>query len=566
VVIAEHLKNVCYFVTHKPATTGLAALTIVAGAHLPALLREWSDPAVLTVAYDLTLNSILAGLSAFSLSAATRMLSPSYSYSDSKTMIQEWRKVRRTKASFPKHEGYIEPNITKALLATLRGEEHRAKKVAEEANILLLCDMAEDSMRKGRLDEGLIQLRDCLEIVGLRKIKYPRWKLPVADLAQALDKFFNPSEETELLAGVVNQVLWNRYNRAFRTSLLARNLTDIRNSSNRREVYVFHALLSSALHSTTAQQDWRDACNVIREDPIWERIGETRSIVRTIKDSKFLSKSILFKESDSLEDLVQEAENINALQDIIGDRAVLPEILYTSDKKDPFIVMRFLEGDTLLQRLEQEDYSSMPDIISSLAKIHKYVPEDAKKLSIPYYVRSRLISDHFGISRGIAKQIVSNYRPVYNALKNAPFVYNKDAHPENWIISKDKLGIIDCEGRTLVPAQFDLVNLLEYGDFFFEDQKREYLDIYLSQTKQDDRDSFMLGYWNAVIHRMIGLSSAWSSPIRPSMHNKRHDAISRALRAINVIESDFSDYFNEYKEQYQNLRDGFNQITELLIN
>jgi len=159
---------------------------------------------------------------------------------------------------------------------------------------------------------------------------------------------------------------------------------------------------------------------------------------------------------------------------------------------------------------------------------------------------------------------VHNYRPVFDALKDSIFVYNKDAHPENWIVG-DKLGVIDCEGRLLVPAQFDLANLLEYGDFFSDAQKSEYIGHYLYCARFDvNKEEFMLGYWNAVVHRMLGLSSAWSSPLRPSMRPKRVDAIRRALHAIDKIEEDHGDWFKQYHENYAGLRQDLSEVSSII--
>ncbi|MBW3019550.1 aminoglycoside phosphotransferase family protein [Candidatus Woesearchaeota archaeon] len=451
----------------------------------------------------------------------------------------------------------------KSIRAELTGNHERLAASARlERNVAQLYDAINIAKEKKDYDSMLIYLRDFADIAGMQSIK-KNFAVRFETFGLSISNYLYPSDIMGYFSRSALHIINGQRNAAWQSSRLGRDVADFK-GEYRREAYVFHALLSSALHSSTAQQDWQDACNVVREGPVWERIGETRSIVRIIKDSRFLSKSILFKESSSLEDLVQEAENIGALQEIVGDRAALPEVLYTSDEDDPFIVMRFLEGDTLLKRLESEDYSRVGDVVSLLAKVHSYVPKDAKRLSIPYYLRSRLISEHFGVPRELAKSVVSHYRPVYNSLEDSVWVYNKDAHPENWIISEDKIGIIDCEGKSLVPAQFDLVNLLEYGSFFSDEQKGEYIDLYLSRFRKPGRSSFLLGYWNAVIHRMIGLSSAWSSPIRPSMHDKRKDAVARALHAIDVIESEFSDYFEQHKANYEGLRVDFQNIATLI--
>lgn len=118
----------------------------------------------------------------------------------------------------------------------------------------------------------------------------------------------------------------------------------------------------------------------------------------------------------------------------------------------------------------------------------------------------------------------------------------------------------------MTPATFDLANLLEYDDFFTNDEKQKYICSYASemQTEGKPLPDLLISYHNSVIHRMICFASAWSSPDRSSMQSKRSGAIQRAITAISAIERDCNAYFAKFEAEYSQLADALQTIKDSL--
>lgn len=428
-----------------------------------------------------------------------------------------------------------------------------------------------------RYDDSMLCLRDSYDLLAEKNVKPTLFTKTGTAIMQTLFRPYlrlYPRPSSHLLAASISAL--TNPERAWQHTGIAKDLAIAVDAPNKLETAVFHAMISHSLNAETAPDDWRTVADLAYQLPLWERAGETRNIVRTHGGSPFLSTTLLFKSSPNLDDLLSEAKTTTLVKHLVGDTADVPQTLHVSDTPDEdgnyLYLMRYLPGEPLLAKLEQGDTSNLEDVVSLLATIHATFPQEQSRkgrVSIPRKLKSKLLAEEYGISRALAKRVIHNYRPVYDALtdEKTAWGYNKDAHPENWLVSEERIGIIDCENNNLVPLQFDLANLLNYDDYITTAQKRELVQHYLSTLDQQglspDPDHFFLGYWNAVIQRMIDLSSAWSSPLRKSLHDKRPRAIQNAIDAIDIIKQDHLDYFGKHERKYVTLQSALHDIKQL---
>jgi thiamine kinase-like enzyme len=131
----------------------------------------------------------------------------------------------------------------------------------------------------------------------------------------------------------------------------------------------------------------------------------------------------------------------------------------------------------------------------------------------------------------IVQGILDNYNVVADSINSVDYwVYNKDAHPENWIIS-DKITAIDFEATHLVPFTFDLANLFGYESFFDDNKIKKYISHYIEKSKEFgveiDMDAIWPSYTSSLIHRLFSFVSAWSDPTRQKYAVRRDDALNR---------------------------------------
>ena len=424
-----------------------------------------------------------------------------------------------------------------------------------------------------KYDDALIQMSKILELrkalpwICILDIHY-------MCLTHKLDICLNPRDPTRLSWAAMLEIFKQKYSRALYYSTFARKTAEIFDSPLKKEAFCLDALVHHSLNARNSKDVWANFIRELKKEPVLERIAETKNPVRTLKGSRFLSKTIVLKDKKNKEDLDAEKDLTTHIKRIIGDTYDVAEPIYITDVPIEGMytyMMRHAEGQTLLEKFKQKDYFALPAVVGCLALIHARMPENIVrkgKLRIPLKLKRKLFDPDIALPRGLARAIINNYRPVYNTFKDAVYVYNKDAHPENWLVS-DKITVLDCENEFLVPAQFDLVNLLEYSDYLTDKQKdaaiADYVGAYNKHSgKNLNLHEFKLIYFNAVINRAISLCVAWSSKDRPTMHSERAKIIANAIHAIGRLKEEFTQYYECNAENYLVLQDSLVKIKELV--
>lgn len=339
------------------------------------------------------------------------------------------------------------------------------------------------------------------------------------------------------------------------------------------EYALLHALFLTSVRGRDderTREAWSAvAGSVMADDSLAiERIGETANKVYA-KGSTFLRGQLLFKEKHSLEDAVLEEETNSMVGDILkGGRSSAGRVYAAADivgvigGDKPAVVMQRAEGVTLWEKIQEKRYglSDFLDIVPVLARLHAHMPYSG----IEEYagkVRARLESQ--GVDSAIVEGIAGNYLPVLQSFAGQRIVCNIDGHPENWYFTKDRVLCLDNERRVGVPAVFDLVNLLEYGTHLTDDLKLKVIAAYaagfsVEAKEQVDMPSLLFAYRNAVIHRAICLSSAWST--RSNMGDMRLALVRNANHALQAIRQDHAEQYFAYLAEYVALERFVNRL------
>ncbi len=351
------------------------------------------------------------------------------------------------------------------------------------------------------------------------------------------------------------------------------------------ELSTVYSLLLKAVNHPEAWEQWVKLVGQIVSDKnlLRETIGETVNRVYTIGPSSFLRNTFIFKESEKLSTLEGEFRMRNTLEEVIHEEGfLLPEVFAEPQQflidGNPvnLYVMQRAPGRTLLEHMIEtgptQEMENIKSIAGLNAAIHAEIPLEASKkgrTTLLHRLRGKLLAPYLkdqlkgvvGDYRKLVRQIISNYRPVYEAHRDSIFGLNLDSHLEQF--TRDSEGPItrlDTEDKGIAPLQFDLVNLLEYGRFFSDQQKREviqeYISHYNSRLKPDsqkiDLETMMPQYYNAVVERAISLCSAWSSPGRKSLWPKRQEIIGAAVDSIDKLGAEYG--YGPYAQQYASLR------------
>ncbi|MFH1073118.1 MAG: hypothetical protein V1743_06855 [Nanoarchaeota archaeon] len=336
---------------------------------------------------------------------------------------------------------------------------------------------------------------------------------------------------------------------------------------------LLNALFLEAIQDKEKDSEWQGVVRKIIARPELrpEQIGETSHKVY-VKGSAFTQNVIIFKEKDALPGADPELENTQKIQGLLQGHPFYSAAEHVTSlealvkgKQKMIYVMKRAEGETLWKRIQEKKdvFESIVHISDFLACIHARFPYSPtqEREDILAHAKDRLQSKTLFLPEALQQRFVENYIPVLRSLDDAVYVFNKDAHPENWILSQSRICCIDNDHTALVPIQFDLVNLMEYGPYLSFEQKMQVISSYISSYNGyygkeviKDKDRFILGYLNAIVHRSIALSTAWSQPGREKMGEHRKIIVHNALKSIDDIEHNYRTFYETYKENYHQLR------------
>jgi hypothetical protein len=452
----------------------------------------------------------------------------------------------------------------------------KTKKIAKKENSpYLLYSAVENFLEKGKIDEGFLLIKDFLNsIKGKRLVnlkgRRTTWffteikNMTIDSYIARLDKYFDVAVRYFFL-GSPEKALW--------VSTVAAEFARAVDHPAKVEASVIDAFFSDTLNSSLSRKKWEKAIELTEELPDWERIGESRSVVKRISGSDFLKNSLVFKESKDLEDLLCEAE----CSEIFKEKNISSPtpISVSKEKNEKGVynyIMTCLDGNTLLYFLENKKRKIVNKylfkIVDSLVAIHSSFPVEKIRygsLNLNDALEKRLCNPYLSLDEKVFSNLKSGYSFLVDLFKKNKELwrYNKDAHPENWLIDDSgRVSVIDTENSFSCPVVFDLANLFGYGKYFSVNEMKGFVSYYFDRFNDDktlniDKGEFEFLFWNALIHRSFFLCSAWSDPSRSSLHAKRVDLIDNALTAFGVIKNDFSDRYENNFYAYSSLYSGF---------
>jgi len=432
-----------------------------------------------------------------------------------------------------------------------------------------------------KIDRSLLCLRDALDLSGGSEIKldtYSKLNLKLIELSSFVETHIHPRNLLKHLTRAMVEALLDPAS-GWRYSRATREIAEKFESPTLPHIAVAHAMLSSALRSSEETADWEYAIRKLKQLAAWHEQGSRTKVIRAnAQDALFFHHTLLLKEHADKSQLEREIENSQRLSKYCF-AVQTPRLLHlTSDLIDGNYVyaMRALSGQTLYRQFEEGNTGSLERVVHALAHVHARYPSDnLERLNIYAKLRDKLAEPLLSLSAPTVERILANYKPVIIAVtENAVWVANKDAHPENWIVA-EPIGVIDCEINCLIPATFDLANLFEYTDTLSPKEIREQVFNYAKRIRYEgsllgndelqfsylNRTQLLRAYYNSVIHRMICLAVAWSTPER-NRQQYRVPAIQRAIRAINLLEKEDPKYYETHEQAYTDLREGLEQLKE----
>lgn len=186
----------------------------------------------------------------------------------------------------------------------------------------------------------------------------------------------------------------------------------------------------------------------------------------------------------------------------------LPKIIYESNKENIIVFLREAYKTDFLTELEniygsqklkpelrekkfEQFREEFGKLMTALANIHANTPNNILKGNEKNEKNYQKDLDSFcevvntitkGKLESISSQFKEDYACIIKRLAKAKKVIYKDAYLRNALIPSrlhSEIQLIDFEKSCLAPAQLDLVQVLDFGNFLNDKHKEELMDTYL---------------------------------------------------------------------------------------
>lgn len=313
-----------------------------------------------------------------------------------------------------------------------------------------------------------------------------------------------------------------------------------------------------------------------------ESLGDSLNVVFEISNKDYFRDAFVLKGQTNRENLLKERKNTESLQPEVKDfmKFLVPVPLHITEETIAYhdqqlyvYAMRRSQGTTVLELIHRDgQIDILTKVVEYLAIIHTRMPSNSFKTDFQAKVGNKF--NHLRIENHLTQMIVQSMTPVVKSFEDAVWVFGKDAHPGNWLVTeKGEIVALDMEDKEVVPLEIDLVNLLEFDSFGLDRPGREKLKEriireYVKYYKKYSNRSVVKEpfswqrYLNAVIHRMLCLYCFWSGSNRDPSKIKRNFVLNNALYALEQISNQFNDYFSFHREDYNNLKMAINSLNE----
>ncbi len=282
-------------------------------------------------------------------------------------------------------------------------------------------------------------------------------------------------------------------------------------------------------------------------------IAESNSEVYRLdpKNHQFLSNFFVFKANRDIKVLEDEATKTKELEELVKGHGEFgtAKSLHLSENIDGryFYVTRYSDGKTLSESDDIEDYKKAARY---LGLIHKEMRSNNGQITTKNDFIKR-IEESFGESE--KERIITNIDVVYDSIKG-DLVFNRDSHPENWIISGERKVIaIDIEDKGYVNQFTDLVKISEYTNLYGDDyDKRKHIwDSYFEGygKKQLSQKEIELSCLNATILKAFTFYSyaknKGSETHESFRESTQQNIIDNAISSIQRIKEKYSTDYSE---------------------
>ena len=439
-----------------------------------------------------------------------------------------------------------------------------------------LAALSDAYLMEGKLDEGVIGLRDALHAPekGVSGVRATRkiWETAAAYTAT------ESSKRTHADYLYVARTAQSSGSPEISKRIIRRLAGELPGI----ESDILAAIFLELSGDPEAYHHWNSAAaEVFRDErlrafPVSERgIHNTRRYGPT----PLISGTFVFKESSAYEEMEFEKSALSYVNSILPDPyftvpRVIAEFTHSNGRVTYDLVLRYLEGmsPAEMQRkgtLTKEDLLS---VITYLAWIHKNVPPGmSRKGPVDFEAKSNqiLANPHLELPYRVRENIETRIHSILHGQKQSPFVIGKDPHPSQWRFGRDYLAALDWEdvGSTSMfvdGAKFYVHPDLTLGAELMDGLHGEAARLYDANGLFTKESEFRIRMLDAMLYQSLSFVSAWSSPGMEHVKHRRAEVLASAGEAFRMLKNNHPRHYLLNRLDYDSLEDSFRETRDIL--
>ncbi len=293
---------------------------------------------------------------------------------------------------------------------------------------------------------------------------------------------------------------------------------------------------------------------------------QTMNKIKVINPQSIINKVMVVKESkNSFEEEIRVGED---LSQVMKDIAHTPKYIDHFDEKDMhYLIMTYESGKTLTDLINTGKASSKKygKVLDTLAHIHVHMPKTENNYDFKSKVVKNVSPSKLDISDSLGPIISAIDKPY----DHPHWVFNKDAHTDNWLFDENRLFILDTDHRSNILMAADLAHFLNCVPHYVAQDRYDSVFEYIGKINElssssrgfnliTDEDDFIRQYFNAAVYRGIEKFGYFSSIKR------RGDAL-EVLETVNenighmfdlsLIEKTDAKHYNKIWEEVKSVID-----------
>ncbi len=441
-------------------------------------------------------------------------------------------------------------------------------------------ELAEAYLKSGRLDDGLIMLKEAMEqktdLLPLFMARVGRKKIESAAQAHKAIRLGKASHADYIEFSRSCQVIGEDGKAEESISQMFKKFPSI-------ESDILAAMALETYGKTEgAAAHWNSAVSEILSKPGLNVLPVSERGVHNVRrygPTPLIANTFIFRESEHYEEVEFEKIANSLLLNLLSTQSyrIVPKIVadftHRNGSTKYELILLYLEGQSPaeMSRAGTLSQKHILSIIDYLAWIHQTVKSELSRkggISLDAKLEQITGNPSLGLPDSLAKSIRANMGFIVEGQKFAHYVFAKDPHPANWRLGKDYLAALDWEDLGTTPVFIDSAKLYVHPDIAFTEDSLDFFHGEAAALYKDgifsDDSQFRIRQLDAMLFQSLSFASAWSVPEMSHLSEKRGAVIGKTFPVFDLMRRNHYKTYSKNKSGYDDLENDFKRMHEFM--